>query len=70
MHWSAEPYRCMHDFRIHVAWLTVYCIAGKFGGELNLAVWRISQPTSKLKIANIKLFLYFAHEGDRTSRCK
>ena len=47
-----------------------YRIAGKFGGELNLAVWRISQPTAKLKTANIKSFLYFAHEGDRTSRSK
>ena len=47
-----------------------YRIARKFGGELNLVVWQISQPTAKLKTANIKLFLYFAHEGDRTSRCK
>jgi hypothetical protein len=37
-----------------------YRIAGKFGGELNLAVWRIDQPTAKLKSANIKSFLYFA----------
>ena len=29
---------------------TVYRIAGKFGGELNLALWRIDQPTAKLKI--------------------
>ena len=27
-----------------------YRIAGKFGGELNLALWRIDQPTAKLKI--------------------
>jgi hypothetical protein len=38
----------------------VYRIAGKFGGELNLAVWRIDQPTAKLKSANIKSFPYFA----------
>jgi hypothetical protein len=37
-----------------------YRIAGKFGGELNLAVWRIDQPTAKLKPANIKSFPYFA----------
>jgi hypothetical protein len=36
-----------------------YCIAGKFGGELNLAVWWINQPTAKLKSANIKSFLDF-----------
>jgi hypothetical protein len=38
-----------------------YRITGKFGGELNLAVWRINQPTAKLKSANIKSFPYFAH---------
>ncbi len=38
----------------------IYRIAGKFGGELNLAVWRIDQPTAKLKSANIKSFLDFA----------
>ena len=27
-----------------------YRIAGKFGGELNLALWRIDQPTAKIKI--------------------
>jgi hypothetical protein len=37
-----------------------YRIAGKFGGELNLAVWQIDQPTAKLKSANIKSFPYFA----------
>jgi hypothetical protein len=46
----------------------MYRIAGKFGGELNLAVWRIDQPTAKLKSANIKSFLDFAREGDRASR--
>jgi hypothetical protein len=35
-------------------------IAEKFGGELNLAVWRIDQLTAKLKSASIKLFLDFA----------
>ena len=29
----------------------------KFGGEFNLAVWRIGQPTAKLKSANIKSLL-------------
>ena len=32
--------------------LVSYCIAGKFGGELNLAVWR-SDQTTKFKSANI-----------------
>ena len=30
-----------------------YCIAGKFGGELNLAVWRSTSTTAKLKSAKI-----------------
>ena len=30
-----------------------YRIAGKFGGELNLAVWRSTFATAKLKCANI-----------------
>ena len=34
-----------------------YHIAGKFSGELNLAVWWIDQPTTKLKSANIKSFI-------------
>ena len=35
--------------------LCKYCIAGKFGEELNLVVWRIDQPTAKLiKSTNIK----------------
>ena len=34
-----------------------YRIAGNFGRELNLAVWRIDQPTAKLKSANIKSFI-------------
>ena len=38
--------------------LNKYCIARKFGRELNLAVWWISQPATKLKSANIKSFLY------------
>ncbi len=38
-----------------------YRIAGKFGGELNLAAWRIAQPTAKLKSSNIKSILDFAH---------
>ena len=32
-----------------------YRIAGKFGEEFNLVVWRINRPTTKLKSANIKL---------------
>ena len=31
----------------------VYCIAGKFGGELNLAVWRSAWATAKLNSAKI-----------------
>ena len=32
---------------------SVYRIAGKFGGELNLAVWRSAFATTKLKSTNI-----------------
>ena len=32
----------------------LYRIAGKFGMEFNLAVWRIDTPTAKLKSAKIK----------------
>ena len=32
---------------------SAYCIAGKFGGELNLAVWWSAFATAKLKSANI-----------------
>jgi hypothetical protein len=39
----------------------IYRIAGKFGGELNLVVWWIDQPTAKLKSTNIKPFPYFVH---------
>ena len=31
----------------------LYLIVGKFGVELNLAVWRIDQTTAKLKSADI-----------------
>ena len=37
--------------------LLLYSIAGKFGGELNLAVWRSTFATAKLKSANIS-YLY------------
>ena len=33
----------------------VYKLSGNFGGKLNLAVWRISQPATKLKSANLVL---------------
>ena len=33
--------------------LTYYCIAGNFGGELNLVVWWSAFVTAKLKSANI-----------------
>lgn len=33
-----------------------YCIAGKFGRELKLAVWWMDQPTAKLKSADNNLF--------------
>ena len=35
-----------------------YRIAGKFGGELNLALWRIDQPTAKLKIRQYLIRIY------------
>jgi hypothetical protein len=41
-----------------------YRIAGKFGAELNLAVWRIDQPTAKLKLSPSHTF----RKGDRASR--
>ena len=37
---------------------TMYRIAGKFGGELNLALWRIDQPTAKLKIRQYLIRVY------------
>ena len=42
-----EMFNChiIHTFNI-------YRIAGKFGGELNLAVEHMNQPTTKLKSAN------------------
>ena len=36
---------------------SMYRIARKFGGELNLVVWRIDQPAAKLKSADIKSFI-------------
>ena len=36
----------------------IYRIAGKFGGELNLALWRIDQPTAKLKIRQYLIRVY------------
>ena len=30
--------------------LAKYCIRGKFGGDLNLAIWRILEHTAKLKL--------------------
>ena len=35
-----------------------YCIAGKFGGELNLAVWRSALATVKLKFRQYFLLAY------------
>ena len=35
-----------------------YNIAGKFGGELNLAVWRTAWTIAKLKSAKISFFVY------------
>ena len=35
-----------------------YRIAGKFGGELNLALWRIDQLTAKLKIRQYLIRVY------------
>ena len=43
--------------------LLYYCIAKKFGRELNLAVWRSACTTTKLKSANRKkIFLENRHE--------
>ena len=37
----------------------MYRIAGKFGGELNLAVWQSASATAKLKSANSSyLYMY------------
>ena len=36
----------------------MYHIAGKFGGELNLAVWRFAPTTVKIKSANIIIYVY------------
>ena len=33
--------------------LIIYCVAGKFGRELNLMVWRFAPTTANLKSANI-----------------
>lgn len=41
-----------HDAKVYRE--ITYRIAGNFGGELNLAVWRMNYPTVKLKSANIK----------------
>lgn len=38
----------LHTMLERVPLSKVYCIAGKFGRELNLAVGRIDQPTAKL----------------------
>ena len=38
--------------------LLYYCIAKKFGGKLNLAVWQSACATTKLKSANIKKFFW------------
>ena len=43
----------------------IYRIAGKFGGELNLALWRIDQPTAKLKIHQ---YLIRVYRGSPVSR--
>ena len=44
-----------NDLHVHY---TTYRIAGKFGGELNLALWRIDQPTAKLKIRQYLIRVY------------
>ena len=33
----------------------VYSIAGKFGGEFNLVLWRLTRRTAKLKSTNISV---------------
>ena len=42
--------QCMTELMSYIN--HTYCIAGKFGGELNLAVWQISHPATKLKSTN------------------
>ena len=61
--------QCMTELMSYIK--HTYHIAGKFGRELNLAVWRISHPPAKLKSTNIKsLLLFCAHEGDHALRSK
>ena len=48
--------------------LQLYRIDRKLGGEFNLAVWRIGQPTAKLKTANIKSTHAVVRELDREVR--
>ena len=40
---------------------SAYGIAGKFGGELNLAVWRSIFGTAKLNSPIISLYCYYNH---------
>ena len=56
---SHTPLLPSHEATKYWEWLggwgyTIYRIAGKFGEEFNLAVWRIIQGIAKLKSANIK----------------
>ena len=44
---------CIYSIQLLIYNEHVYCITGKFGGELKLAVWWIDQPTTKLKPAKI-----------------
>ena len=43
---------------MYYVYIYTYRIAGKFGGELNLALWRIDQPTAKLKIRQYLIRVY------------
>ena len=40
----------------------LYCIAGKFGGKLNLAVWQSVCTTAELKSAKVSNY-YIMHTG-------
>ena len=47
------PIRCVRTQTLLKNIFYIYCIAGKFCGELNLAVWRSTFAITKLKSANV-----------------
>ena len=46
---------------------TQYCMAGKFGGELNLVVWQPAFATAKLKSTKISYLHIIYMYGDPVS---